>query len=954
MATDYNQALLDRGYTQEQINNMRSVAASWGSNQEIVKAAEQPVQSTTSTSTNWWPADWYANATERNMATWGSEFGRNTTETPATPATKNEDITKTEDVVKTEEIKQEGALKPLSQEYYNQTSQEAQDKIVKNLNDYKQSNPEYFRDYESFKKNFSYDARDAVQKNTLDQWYKWYQDWLTLSNTPTTDLYTQYKDWSLSDTQLQSLRVSDPTKYAELQNMINKGNIIAAYDDDKWVDTGMSIQDMAYNMMQQTFMQFMSGESSSWASQYFRDYEEKMSSPEMLAISDKTTELQEQIENIQDDIATMQRAVEKEYEWTWASRAKISAIVADRTYDLQLQLRTANSEYNKYATQYNNRMQQYQNEFQLQLQEYQINQQERQQMMSELWFAMDLMSFETPQQAQEREWNYWVKQQEYQNGNINSKDYSTRYKAALTSVQNLLSQYEWIPMVRSAEQMADDILKAIDNGSTLGEELTKINQQIQKKPEYKYLYNNTFSSKSSSSWIKTFKLWNTEYVEYGDQLYTAEQFNKLFKWDGTALGNAKAYDVVDESALANDLRPGVTNNLGKFLIQSKNLKWNKGWQCWKFVNDYLQYIWMTDAANRYYDNDLSTKLNSVNSYSPKEGTIAVFDYNFKGSDGINHGHVGIVTKVYEDGSFDIRDSNRWSDEKIDTRHVTEWDKDRNALQWFFDPSQPAIDRSSTVSTNTLSNIDISKKENYIEEAKRWMLTDTKVGEIWDLAAEQWWGEERREALLQGKKMNLTDAQIKWMDKTDSQFSSNAIVKEFEDAVNQIQQLQIALNDASWVWDMSAIFTFMKTLDPSSVVRESEFNSAAATAWVLNPQAIWQSLEKSVDWKFLTTQQREDFKKIAKEFIKVKANNYQTKYNDLLKRYDYYGIDKELAPTNMADVILASLNEWISTTNIQNSNVDTAREPKWDEGLKTNNWWSNSFINIDWYEFNSNW
>ena len=55
---------------------------------------------------------------------------------------------------------------------------------------------------------------------------------------------------------------------------------------------------------------------------------------------------------------------------------------------------------------------------------------------------MDLMSFETPQQQQERQWNYWVMQQEYENGNINSKDYQTRYKAALKSVQNLLSQYE--------------------------------------------------------------------------------------------------------------------------------------------------------------------------------------------------------------------------------------------------------------------------------------------------------------------------------------------------------------------------------------------------------------------------------------------------------------------------------------------------------------------------------
>jgi hypothetical protein len=47
-------------------------------------------------------------------------------------------------------------------------------------------------------------------------------------------------------------------------------------------------------------------------------------------------------------------------------------------------------------------------------------------------------------------------------------------------------------MKRSAEQMAQDILTAIDNGSNLGAELTKINKQIQGKPEYKQLYNQTF------------------------------------------------------------------------------------------------------------------------------------------------------------------------------------------------------------------------------------------------------------------------------------------------------------------------------------------------------------------------------------------------------------------------------------------------------------------------------
>jgi len=66
-------------------------------------------------------------------------------------------------------------LKPLSQEYYNQTSDDAQSKIISNLNNYRQTNPEYFRDYESFKKNFSYDARNDEQKQTLDSWYGGYQ-----------------------------------------------------------------------------------------------------------------------------------------------------------------------------------------------------------------------------------------------------------------------------------------------------------------------------------------------------------------------------------------------------------------------------------------------------------------------------------------------------------------------------------------------------------------------------------------------------------------------------------------------------------------------------------------------------------------------------------------------------------------------------------------------------------
>ena len=697
MAIDKNskayQNLLNSGYSDQQITDMYNQASSWQNRQEVV-ANTKPVNTPTTQSTT--PA---AQPTEQPTQT--------------TPEVKQETTVKQEENVGSTvpEIKQEWALKPLSQDYYNQTSDDAQSKIISNLNNYRQTNPEYFRDYESFKKNFSYDARNDEQKQTLDSWYGGYQRWMELAGIPVTDLYTQYKDGQVSMNELENLRVYDPTKYAELQAQINKWNIIAAYDDDKWVDTTwMSLQDMAYQYTAQLFQRFMSGDSSSAVSQYFDNYKNNVNSPEMLEIQDKTTDLQEQIENLNDDRARIKKEVEKEYEWTWATRSKINAIIADRSYELDLQLRTLNSEYNKYATQYNNRMQQYQNEFQMQLQEYQLNQDARNQQMQELWFAMDLMNFETNDQRQQREWNYWVKQQEYTNWNINSKDYDTRYKAALKSVQNLLSQYEGIPMQRSAEQMAQDVLKAIDNGSDLGAELTKINKQIQGKPEYKQLYNQAFGK---ADWVTdTYTIGWQEYVVYNGQIMTADDFNKQHWWTG----KMKGYTVVSNDVL-KIYSDGRANTYGSFMSNAKHADKNYGGQCGKFVNDYLEEIWVW----RYYDNDLSTKLNSVNSDAWKVGTIAVFDYGHKSSDWINHWHVGIVVRWPDkDWNIWVKDSNFGWDEIIQTRKINLRDK---SLKWFFDPTLAPDGSKVSVGTDTTT---LTSNSNWTTTNATTTITDNDI------------------------------------------------------------------------------------------------------------------------------------------------------------------------------------------------------------------------------------
>lgn len=761
------------------------------------------------------------------------------------------------------EIKQEWALKPLSQEYYNNTSDDAQNKIINNLNTYKQTNPELFNNYESFQKNFSYNARDDIQKQTLDNRWNGYQtsqkfNWLSAS-----DIYTQYNNGSLSNNDIDILKTSNPSLYSEYADYQKKANIIASFDDDKnWMnangDTWEALQNLWMQNMANNLVAINSG--NYWFAGIFDEYEAKMNSPEMTALSDEAANKQEEIEKIQQQINSIKQDVEQEYSGTGATASKINAIISDRTYDLQQQLQSLNSEYNKTATQYNNRLTQYQNEYNMQIQEYQLQQQERNQVMNELGFAMDLMSFQTPEQKMEMEFQYKIKAYEYENWNINSKDTATQLKAIQNSVNDLLDNtYGGIPTSRSREQIAKDIQTAMQNWSTFEAEMTKLNQQMQSKWEYKILYNQTF--------------WG--YIINPDwSIGTAGTTN----WGIN-------YNVVDNNY--------KLSWVVSFVDKLKGQLGQEYGQCWKLVNDYLEYI----GAGRIYDNELQTKLNSVNSDIATPGSIAVWDNHKLSWNGNKYGHVAIVTKDNGDGTVTVLQSNWKWDEKLSLAVIK-----KSSLLGFFDPS-----KGGEVSNDMLlSEVDRAKKWNYIEEAKRGNLTNTDVKNIGDLAAEQGRAEEWQEALNEWMKNYLTDKQQSMKNNIDSTFKGNSIVTEFEESINQIEQLQIALNDTSGVWDMSAIFTFMKTLDPTSVVRESEFNSAANTAWVLNPSAIWQKLEKSMDWKFLTDQQRQDFKKIAIQFIKTKANNYNIKYDELARNYNNAWIDSQWLPTNMAEKVISEL------------------------------------------------
>ncbi|MBO7713877.1 MAG: hypothetical protein J6S85_09935 [Methanobrevibacter sp.] len=100
--------------------------------------------------------------------------------------------------------------------------------------------------------------------------------------------------------------------------------------------------------------------------------------------SDRLTDLDTEIKKIDTDLNSLYKDIEKRYEGTGASTAKIQAVYADEAYDLQIQRNSLALEQQSLATKYNSRLQEAQQNFSMRVQQHQLEMQEKNQYMSEL------------------------------------------------------------------------------------------------------------------------------------------------------------------------------------------------------------------------------------------------------------------------------------------------------------------------------------------------------------------------------------------------------------------------------------------------------------------------------------------------------------------------------------------------------------------------------------------
>lgn len=132
-------------------------------------------------------------------------------------------------------------------------------------------------------------------------------------------------------------------------------------------------------------------------------------------------------------------------------------------------------------------------------------------------------------------------------------------------------------------------------------------------------------------------------------------------------------------------------------------------------------------------------------------------------------------------------------------------------------------------------------------------------------------------------------------------------KDFLTALDQQRNLAVSLiEDPNGVTDLGSVYQFMKTLDPDSVVRETEFATAAKASGFADRNTINQYLDALEKWVILTGKQRENMLKISKKYVEKRAERYDADYDKLIDSLKSQWItNKDLYPVRASDFIRTS-------------------------------------------------
>jgi len=583
--------------------------------------------------------------------------------------------------------------------------------ITDNLNAYWQTNREYFSDRNTYNNMFHYNERSDQQKAVLDSYWKKKEDIDKANKYNTWDSINSWmKDADITPDQLNYIKDYSPEAYREWQQKqqdeinLRIANLATPADPTNNAELFNSLVEKLWLEPWDPY-------------QIYDNWYDMCDRLGVFSDSEKLSKYQNQLD---ENHSKMESIMNRYANSTWgtvsdalaaARMNKALAPYQQREVDLQ----------NSYTTLLNWRnsnlavANQSATALAMQAQEDQRVWNQRYQALG---FAMTTASYRTPeQQAQlqlqtasiQNDMNLLNQSKQNDLALYNQKQLNQlnlEYQADLSRLQNklnaeltdlsvtdeaqlkanlnnVLSQYysQWGDIIKrpQAEVVEDVIAYAKANWVSVAEALRKnFIEPLQNKAEYKQKVASSYGMLSQQS-IGTIN-WKNVILTQNPNWTISYQFIE----DPDTTSTAKPYDLVDSKVFDTSPVSHSYYTLGDFIIDPTNKEWTYGWQCAKFVNDYLEKIWVW---RYFWTEDIKTRASRCNSDTAKVWTIAVFDYGHTSSDWINHGHVWIVVDV-DDKWYWVLDSNYDvnNPEKIQKRYVL---NGSSSCKGFFDPSKPA-------------------------------------------------------------------------------------------------------------------------------------------------------------------------------------------------------------------------------------------------------------------------
>ena len=471
-----------------------------------------------------------------------------------------------------------------------------------------------------------------------------------------------------SQSDLEILRTQNPEKYQEylahdekmnaMSNAKHNAGLMNKLYNWESVKGEKTNQDLIMEAMEKFF-----GNINYNSKEIVDAYKEAINSSEIQKWNSKMLRTQKEMDEIDDDLDSLRDDLKRQY--PWISKAQLNALVYDRSYKSMKRKNELHRDYIQARGEVQFLTDLAGKNLEADLKRVELQRAEFTDKYNALGFAKGILEFETPQQKRDAELDQIKKkyQLESELTDINSKDPQTQRTALMKALDQYYKDF-WSIILRPQSQVVDDILAlAKKEGISVGEAMRKnFTEPLQKKPEYRAMM-------SKLTWVNA----GDKMLKVGDKIFIqtthADGSTSIKEYGGANLwwGSGGLLNVsVPATYQGPNYTPASIERVQAGLKQI-NAQWDgsKWGQCWYFVNNYLQSLWI----GRLFTDPISAKKAVVNSSTPSIGSVAVIDRTNSPNASQaqkKYGHVGVVVGINKDGSVLVKQSNKAGEEKVFT------------------------------------------------------------------------------------------------------------------------------------------------------------------------------------------------------------------------------------------------------------------------------------------------